>query len=134
MTQITWPVPRTICVISRFLTKCISFIKMFQMWFFELTIVSDCRNSFNCKFKELIKEQLITFYSLSNALCSSDKFIPIKHFKHHTFIGVCFLCTWLYLKIGKSRFFYSIAINSQSMKKLQRTILRHLQWKSCHEI
>ena len=34
--------------------------------------ISDWRNSFNCKFKDVINEQIIIFYSTSNALCSSD--------------------------------------------------------------
>ena len=34
------------------------------------------------------------FYSPSNALCSSDESAQIKHFKHHTFNGMCSLFTW----------------------------------------
>ena len=50
--------------------------------------ISDCRNSFNCKLKKVIHEQIIIFHSPSNALCSSDEFVQIRNFKHHTFIGM----------------------------------------------
>ena len=45
--------------------------------------ISDCRNPFSCKLKKLINEQIIIFYNPSNALCSSDKFVPMKNFKYH---------------------------------------------------
>ena len=48
-------------------------------------LISDCRNSFNCKLKRLINEKIIIFYSLSNALCSSDESIQLKYFNHHPF-------------------------------------------------
>ena len=64
----------------------------------DFYFISDCRNSFNNKLKKLIKEQIIIFYSPSNAL-SSDEFVQIKHFRYHTLIGVCSLSTWLNLKI-----------------------------------
>ena len=35
--------------------------------------ISDCRNAFYCKLKKLINEQIIIFYSPSNALTSSDE-------------------------------------------------------------
>ena len=35
--------------------------------------ISDCSNSFNCKPKKLRNEQIIVFYSPSNALTSSDE-------------------------------------------------------------
>ena len=59
--------------------------------------ISDCGNSFNCKLKKLIKEQISIFYSPSNALCSSDESVQIKHFKHHTFIGM--FSPWFNLQI-----------------------------------
>ena len=37
----------------------------------NLRFISDWRNSFNCKLKNLINKQIIIFYSTSNALCSS---------------------------------------------------------------
>ena len=40
--------------------------------------ISDCRNSFNCKLKKLINEQIIVFYSPSNPLCSSDEICTDK--------------------------------------------------------
>ena len=56
--------------------------------------ISDSRDSFNCKLKKLIREQIITFYSPSNALVHL-----MKHLKHHTFIGMCSLFTWFNLQI-----------------------------------
>ena len=67
--------------------------------------ISDCRNSFNCfflfihSFIQLINKQIIIFYSPSNALCSSDKSVQIKHFKYHIFIGICYLYKWFNLQI-----------------------------------
>ena len=40
--------------------------------------ISDCGNSFNCKLKKLINEQIVIFYSPSNALCLSDEDVQIK--------------------------------------------------------
>ena len=59
--------------------------------------ISDCRNAFYCKLKKLINEQIIIFYSPSNALCSSDESVQIKHFKHHTFIAM--FSPWFNLQI-----------------------------------
>ena len=42
--------------------------------------ISDCWNLFNCKFKKLINEQIIIFYSPSNAIYSSEESVQIKHF------------------------------------------------------
>ena len=56
--------------------------------------ISDCRNSFNCKLKKLIIKQMIIFYRPSNARCSSGESVQINHFKHHTFVGMCYLSTW----------------------------------------
>ena len=56
--------------------------------------ISDYRNSFNCK----LKKQRIIFYSPSNVICSSDESVPIKHFKEHTFFGMCSLSTWFNLQ------------------------------------
>ena len=64
----------------------------------NLCFISDCRNSFDCKLKSL-SEQLIIFYNPSNTLSSSDESVQIKHFKHHTFIGMCSLFAWLNLRI-----------------------------------
>ena len=50
--------------------------------------ISNRNNIFNCKLNKLINEQVIIFYSASNARCSSDKWVQIKHFKHHTSIGM----------------------------------------------
>ena len=44
-------------------------------------------------------KQTIIFYIPSNALCSSDKSIQIKHFNHHTSIGKYFFSTWLNLQL-----------------------------------
>ena len=60
-------------------------------------VISDCRNSFNCKLKKLINEQKI-FYSPSNGLCSSDEIVKINYFKYYTFIGTCSLVTWFNLQ------------------------------------
>ena len=38
--------------------------------------VSDCRNLFDCRLKNIFNEKvLVIFYSPSNALCSSDEFV-----------------------------------------------------------
>ena len=61
---------------------------------------SDSRNSFNCKLKKLINEQIINFYNPSNALSSSHQSVEIKFFfKYHTFIGRCSLSSWFNLQI-----------------------------------
>ena len=39
--------------------------------------------------QKLINEQTVIFYSPSNALCSSDDTIQIKHFKNHSSIVMC---------------------------------------------
>ena len=62
-------------------------------------IISDCRNSFDYKLKNFISEQIIIFYSSLNAVCSFDKSVQIKSFKHHTFISMCSLFTWFNLQI-----------------------------------
>ena len=56
--------------------------------------ISDCRNSMNCKLEKAHDEQIIIFYSPSNAFCSSGESAWIKHFKRHTFIGICSLFNW----------------------------------------
>ena len=43
---------------------------------------SDCRNSFSCKLKKLINEQIIIFHTLSNEFCSPIEFV------RNRFIGV----------------------------------------------
>ena len=68
-------------------------------------------------------------YSPSNALCSADKSVQIKHFKHHTFIGTCSHFTWFNLQIlnfcyRKNWVFYSFSINLQSKPKTFNTPFR----------
>ena len=53
--------------------------------------IFDFRNSFNCKLKKLLNDQIIICYSPLNALCSSDESVQKKHFKQHTFIGIWFI-------------------------------------------
>ena len=55
----------------------------------KFCFLSGCRNSFNCKLKKAYKRaNIIITYSPSNIICSSDESTQIKHFKHHTFIGI----------------------------------------------
>ena len=61
--------------------------------------ISDCMNSFNCKLKKFVNEQIMIFYSPSNALCPFDESVRRKYFKYHTFIGTCSLCSWFNLQI-----------------------------------
>ena len=57
--------------------------------------ISDCCSSlFDCKLKKLINEQIVIFFSPSNAPCSYDEFIETKHVKHNTAIGMHFFFTW----------------------------------------
>ena len=98
---------------------------------------------------------LHTFYSSSNALFSSDESIQIKHFKHHTFIGMCSPFTWFNLQImifclwrvlnrlakcanvryHKKQVFLWFTINSQSkLKKFSTLFLRYLLRKTRYEI
>ena len=42
-------------------------------WTEYFCFVSGCGNSFNCKLKKLLNEQIVIFYSWSNALCSCDE-------------------------------------------------------------
>ena len=51
--------------------------------------ISDCRNAFYCKLKKLINEQIIIFYSPSNALCSPETFTKKNSLRNLTrFYGV----------------------------------------------
>ena len=45
----------------------------------NLCFISGFRNSFNCKLKKLINEQIIIFYSSSNAPGSSDESVQKNH-------------------------------------------------------
>ena len=106
-------------------------------------LISDCRNSFNWKFKKLINEQIIIFYSPSNALCSSNKSVQIKHLRCVLPFHLVqpknteFLLMKTHLKqieqmcvIVKTRVFYSFTFNSQSkLKKFSTLFLRHLPEK-----
>ena len=89
-------------------------------WLFWLKIISafrsDYRNSFNCKLKRFINEQIILFHSPSDALCSSEESAQIKHFKHHTFIGVSFS-------------FFFILQNTLSFKQIEQMCKCALLWK-----
>ena len=109
--------------------------------------ISDGRNSFNCKLKKLINEQIIIFYSTSNALGSSEESVKIEHFKHHTWCvfpfhlipsaNIEFLlmktdrerCKYaLFVKI---RCFYSLPlIHYQNLKKLSTLFFRYLPRKN----
>ena len=42
-------------------------------WTEDFCYISDIKNSVKCKLKKLIKEQIVVFYSPSNALLSSDE-------------------------------------------------------------
>ena len=79
------------------LTMFLSAITVMQVIFWiegSFCFTSDCRYFFNCKLKKFINEQITNFYNPSNTFCSSDESVQMKHFKHHTFIGICFLFTW----------------------------------------
>ena len=64
---------------------------------FTLFLIAAIHSTANSK--SFINEQIIIFYSPSNALCSSDNLIKIKHFNHHTFTVICSLSTWFNLQI-----------------------------------
>ena len=93
-------------------------------WLFELKIIpafiSDCGNSFNCKLKKLINDQIVTFYSPSNALCLSDESARIQHFKHQTFIGMCSPFTWFNLQIMN----ISVYEDTSSLKQVECVIVK----------
>ena len=76
--------------------------------------ISDCRNSFNWKLKNLLNKQIIVFYSPSNTLYSSEKSVQTKHFKHHIFI--CSLSTWLNLQM-----LISVNEDTASLKQIEQT-------------
>ena len=59
----------------------------------DFSIISDCKNSFNSKFKKLISKRNI-FYSPTNIMFSSEESLEIKHLDHHTFVGMCSLLIW----------------------------------------
>ena len=44
----------------------------------NIYVISDCRDSFNCKLKKLINEQIIIFYSPSKALYSSEESVQLN--------------------------------------------------------
>ena len=54
----------------------------------NFSFISGYRHYFNCKLKKLTNRQIIIFYSPSNAPCSSDKSVQIKHLKHYNFINI----------------------------------------------
>ena len=81
---------------------------------------SDCGNSFNCKLKKLINDQIVTFYSPSNALCLSDESARIQHFKHQTFIGMCSPFTWFNLQIMN----ISVYEDTSSLKQVECVIVK----------
>ena len=120
---------------------------------------SDCRKSFNCKLKKLLIDQIIIFHSPSNALRSSDESVQIKHFNHHTFIGMnVFLFhlvqsantefllmktqrvlnrwnKWAIVRYCKNQVFLLFTINSKSkLKKFSTLFSRHLPSKTRYEI
>ena len=86
--------------------------------------VFDCRDSFNCKLKKLINEQIIIFYSSSNALCSFDESVQIKHAKHHAFIGMISFSIWFNLQCLQ----YSISVNLFSTNVPRINGLMETQW------
>ena len=47
-------------------------------WTEYFCFISGCGNSFNCKLKKLINEQIVIFYSSSHALCSCDEICTDK--------------------------------------------------------
>ena len=49
--------------------------------------------------QKLINEQRVIFYNPSNVSCSSDKFMQIKHLKHHSSIVMCSSFTLFNLQI-----------------------------------
>ena len=61
------------------------------------------QNLFSWKYKKLINEQKIIFYSSSNPLCSSGECVQTKHFKYHTFIHMCSLFTWFNLQSKRQK-------------------------------
>ena len=64
---------------------------LIQFNFDNFYFIHDCRNSLIWRLKKLINEQIFVFCNPSNSLCSSDKSVQIKHFKHHTLFGMCSL-------------------------------------------
>ena len=78
--------------------------------------ISDCRNAFYCKLKKLINEQIIIFYSPSNALCSSDESVQIKDFKHDAFIGMCSFLTWFSI----CKYWISVNQDTSSLKQMEQ--------------
>ena len=65
-------------------------IKNLPFWIEDnFCFISDCKNFFKCKFKKLINEQIIIFYSPSNKLCSSETFTKKNSLRNLTrFNGV----------------------------------------------
>ena len=49
--------------------------------------------------QKLTNQKRVIFYNPSNAPCSSDEFIQIKHFKHHSSIVMCSPFAWFNLQI-----------------------------------
>ena len=70
----------------------------------NFSFISNRRNLFNCNLKKLINEKIIAFYSPSNVLSSSAELVQIKHFKHHAFIEMCSLVTWIWVSEDTSSF------------------------------
>ena len=113
--------------------------------------ISDYKNSFSCKLKKLINEQIAIFYSPSNALCSPNESVEIKHFKHYNFIGmfspwfnlqIMNFCLWRHRVLNrlskcanvcyrKNQVFLWFIINAQSkLKKFSTLFLRYLPRKT----
>ena len=94
-----------------------------------------------------MNEQIIIFYKMPNVICSSDESELIKHFKHHTFIGMCSFLTLLNLQILISidedissfkqieEVHLQFTTNLQpKFKKFSTLLLRHLTRKTRDEI
>ena len=94
-----------------------------------------------------MSEQIIIFYKTSNVICSSDESELIKHFKHHTFIGMCSILTLFNLQILISvdkdtsgfkqieEVHLKFTTNLQpKFKKFSTLLLKHLPRKARDEI
>ena len=134
---------------------CLSAIAVMKVifWIEDNSALFLLREFIQLQTQKLIIEQIVRFYSPSNALCSSTESVQVKHFKHHmlTFHLIqsgnkefLFMKTQRLLnrlskcanvRYHKDQVFLWFTLTSQSkLKKFSTLFLRNLPRKTCYEI
>ena len=105
----------------------LSVIAVMQMIFgteANFCFISDCRNSFNWKLKKLVSKQIIIFYSLSNALWSSEKSVQIKLYS----ITLSLVCVPLLLG-SICKYWISVNEDTSGLELIKQICQCAVSWK-----